>query len=466
MTANIGLADLDLPNIRFVARAIVEIGRPTINRAWSYLTTWTSLDKARVPPKMRRELLGAKFIEAETKALEVTRAWSERGSTAPLVICGDVGVGKSFAGASWLLDCRSRGRSIAWVSANELAKLTLSRDHKREADREITILADEERRMSEAWALVLDDVGSGQLNGFVLGQLKSMLIERDAADRPTLVLLNEPKAAGREWTKTHLDIRLVDRMRAGGGGTVYLDGKKSLRGEPAEDDLEPDGRGRAWRAAANLIELVGRDDEHDRSNPIYGGRLEATCVQGEDGLGAAEAVRRRVGADPIAVQRRAFELADEDLRLRGIVLEDPFLDQLRDRILGGQLYDMSERERLRVDPSYIRRAGEIQSSDQILERRAAPESRTVLALADGERAKLAAFGVTVIFASAANQFEARYKSKTASADRKKSSDDGADRRSAAERKHGRLLGAAKTEREAWHIAANAFAIAPSQAATG
>jgi hypothetical protein len=450
MTANLGLSDLDLPNIRFVARAIVELGRPTIDRAWAYMTTWSSLEKAKVPPKLRRELLGSKLVETQTKALDATRKWSGKGSTAPLVICGDVGVGKSFAGASWLLDCRSRGRSIAWVSANELAKLPLSRDHKREADRAIATLADEERRMSEAWALVLDDVGSGQLNGFVFGQLKSMLIERDAADRPTLVLLNEKAGAGRQWVDANMDTRLIDRMRAGGGGAVFLEGKKSLRAAADEDDLEQDGRGRAWRAAANLIELVGRDDEHDRANPIYGGRLEAACVHGEDGLVAAEAVRRRVGADPLAVQRRSFELADEDLRLRGIVLDAPFLDQLRDRILDEGKHNASERERLRVDPDYLRRAGEIQSTDQMLGDRPVPmKSKYMAELPDGARARLAAQGVTVRFSSALQEFEVRYKQSKAV---EKISDRGGRDRGDLEKKHGRLLGTAMSEREAWCLA--------------
>jgi DNA replication protein DnaC len=450
MTANVGLADLDLPNIRFVARAIVELGRPTINCAWSYLTTWISLDKAKVPPKLRRELLGSKFITAETQALKAARRWADKGSTAPIVIIGYVGAGKSFAGADWLLNCRSRGRSIAWVSASELAKLPLSRDHKREADRGLVTLADEELRMSEAGALVLDDIGSGQLSPYMLGQLKSMLLEREAADRPTMVLLNAKVDDGREWFNANMDPRLLDRMRAGGGGAVYLTGKKSLRNDPEEDDIEPDGRGRTWKSAANLIELVGRDDEHDRSNPIYGARLEAACVHGEDGLVAAEAVRRRVGVDPLAVQRRSFELADEDLRLRGIVLDAPFLDQLRDRILDEGKQSTRERERLRVDPDYLRRAGEIQSTGQALGARPAPVSTSKYAveLPDGARARLAAQGVTVRFSSALQEFEVRYKQSKAV---DKISDTGRDRGDI-EKKHGRLLGTAMSEREAWGLA--------------
>jgi hypothetical protein len=239
-------------------------------------------------------------------------------------------------------------------------------------------------------------------------------------------------------------------MRAGGGGAVYLTGKKSLRNDPEEDDIEPDGRGRAWKSAANLIELVGRDDEHDRANPIYGARLEAACVHGEDGLVAAEAVRRRVGVDPLAVQRRSFELADEDLRLRGIVLDAPFLDQLRDRILDEGKHSTLERERLRVDPDYLRRAGEIQSTGQTLGARPAPTSSKYAAeIPDGARARLAAQGVTVRFSSALQEFEVRYKQSKAV---EKIRDGGGRDRGDLEKKHGRLLGTAMSEREAWGLA--------------
>jgi hypothetical protein len=482
------LADVDLPGSRFVARALVELGRPTIDRAWAYITGWAALERAQVPAKLRRELLARKFVATETSALVEMRRWSTSGSRAPHVQCAGMGVGKSFAGATWLLDCWRRKRSIAWLSAPSLAKLPLDRDKKRDEDRGVAILADEERRALEVWALVIDDLGGGSLNSLLLSRLKGLLFEREAADRPTMLLLNASGADAEAGVARLIEPRLLDRMAAGGGGVVYLSDSASLRRSGSdEDDLPADGRGKAWHAATNLIDAIGCMDDRDGSSwapgqsrpiidPVFGGRLEAAFAQLPDWLGEAEAVCRIVGADVLKVQRLAFDLADQDLRLRGIMAFDPvtldggrgsvtstfgFLDRLREDVSGDRKHDTSERERLRVDPDYLRRTGEIQSTGQMLGARPRPTSSKYAAeLPDGARARLAAQGVTVRFSSALQEFEVRYKQSKAV---EKIRDGGGRDRGDLEKKHGRLLGTAMSEREAWGLA---FEIMGTNALTG
>ena len=348
------LLELDTPNSRFVARALVELGKPTIDRAWAYLTGWTALDRARVPAKHRRELLRSKFVAAETQALTEVRRWSTSRSGEPLFVIGGVGTGKSFAGAEWLLGCHRARRTILWLSASSLAAIRFDRDKKREQDRDVTTLADEKDRALEPWALVLDDIGSGVLTPTILAHVRGLLFERAEAGRPTLVLLNKCKdvdkgadatASDAAWVNANLiDARLMDRMASGGGGIRVMRSTRSLR-HPEEDDLEPDGRGRAWRAAAGLIEMVGCADARDGSSwtptrsrpviePVFGEALEGRLAAAHEPMQEAEKVRRMLGLDASQVCAEAYRIADDDLRSRGIAIDDGgrFLDDLRDLI--------------------------------------------------------------------------------------------------------------------------------------
>jgi hypothetical protein len=470
------LADVDLPRARFVARALVDVGRPMIDRAWGYLVGWQSLERARVPPQLRRELLPTKFLPTETEALIRIRKWAATRSLI-LVVASGVGLGKSFAAGDWLNTCRQSGRSIAWLSAASLAKLPLDRDPKREADRSIVVLGDEERRALDAYALVIDDIGAGSLGPFMLSRIKGLIFEREAAGRRTLILLNEAKVGATSLLESLFDDRLTDRMTAGGGSTIHLKGSKSMRSKPAEDDLTSDGRGRAWFAAANLIELVGCVDGRDGSawspgqarhvlDPIFGERLEAALVQAansptDEWLTEAETVRRSLGVDANLVSRAAFDCEDRDRVLRSdsafapvkldgqrgeVVSTFAFLDRLREDVDTDRRRSARESER-----EDSRRAERIQSVGQLVgSRPAAPRiAKIVEALPDGERARLASIGFRVIYSSALDEFEVRYKAQ---------GDQSGSELSAVEKKHGRLKASTLTEREGWAIAAELAAV--------
>lgn len=476
------LLELDTPNSRFVARALVELGKSTIDRAWAYLTGWTALDRARVPAKHRRELLRSKFVAAETQALTEVRRWSTSRSGEPLFVIGGVGTGKSFAGAEWLLGCHRARRTILWLSASSLAAIRFDRDKKREQDRDVTTLADEKDRALEPWALVLDDIGSGVLTPTILAHVRGLLFERAEAGKPTLVLLNKCKdvdkgadatASDAAWVNANLiDARLMDRMASGGGGIRVLRSTRSLR-HPEEDDLEPDGRGRAWRAAAGLIEMVGCADARDGSSwtptrtrpviePVFGEALEGRLAAAHEPVQEAEKVRRMLGLDASQVCAEAYRIADDDLRSRGYAVDDGgrFMDELRERLLVAEGVEVERTVRLRADSGYLARASRQQSAGEILGRQRATPVADGCDLPDGARARLAASGVSVILAVESGEWEARYKAKRIKGEPEEDLSDLSPKARAVYRKYGRLLGSSTSEREAWRIAADALAPPP------
>lgn len=476
------LLELDLPNSRFVARALVELGKSTIDRAWAYLTGWTALDRARVPAKHRRELLRSKFVAAETQALTEVRRWSASRSGEPLFVIGGVGTGKSFAGAEWLLGCHRARRTILWLSASSLAAIRFDRDKKREQDRDVTTLADEKDRALEPWALVLDDIGSGVLTPTILAHVRGLLFERAEAGRPTLVLLNKCKdvdkvadasASDAAWVNANLiDARLMDRMASGGGGIRVMRSTRSLR-HPEEDDLEADGRGRAWRAAAGLIEMVGCVDARDGSSwtptrsrpviePVFGEALEGRLSAAHEPMQEAEKVRRMLGLDASLVCAEAYRIADDDLRSRGYAVDDGgrFMAELRERLQITEDVEAERAVRLRADSGYLSRAGAQQSIGQILGRQRATPVADGCDLPEGARARLVARGVSVILAVDSGEWEARFKARHVKGEPEEDLSDLSQKAREIRRKYGRLLGASTSERVAWRIAADALAGPP------
>jgi len=447
------------PGPRFIARALVVQGQPIIDRAWAYHTGWTALEAGRVPAKLRREVLDTKLLEAKTQALDEVNRWAgitdDREATAPLILVGGVGVGKSYAAAAWQLACARRGLSIAWVSAAYLASLPLYRDFDREKDREKPVFGDEERRALEADVLVIDDLGAGTLGEKLVKRINGLLLERDALERPTLVLMNAAVDDGKAWISANIDTRVLDRQRAGGGDIVYLRPAKSMRAPKDDPDVDKKtGRGRAWKFAARLLSLVGVVDEFDGEawqagsrrqvlRPIFGGQLEATLVHSHEREQIAESVRRMLGLDIDAVHRKAaeFEAQDAGLReLRGIAVQledgttvDPgqMLDRLR---------EAAETERR--SPNKIRSLGEILAEPEPKRRAKQPPAKP---LPDGERAKLAALGYIVRALPRLEEFEVRHRP-TKLRDEPKA----ADKAEAARRKLGATLAISfETEAHAW-----------------
>jgi len=446
------------PGPRFIARALVNLGQSTIDRMWAYHTGWSVLEAGRVPSKLRREVLDTKLVEAQTQALDEVNRWAgvvgEREATAPLILVGGVGVGKSYAAAAWQLTCARRGLSIAWVSAAYLASLPLDRDRKREQDREMPIFADEERRALETDVLVIDDLGAGTLSGYLVKRINGLLLERDAMERPTLVLMNAAVEDGKEWVSKNIDPRVLDRQRAGGGDIVYLRPAKSMRQPKDDPDVDKKtGRGRAWKFAARLLTLIGVVDDFDGEawrpeskrllRPIFGGQLEATLVHSHERDAIAESVRRMLGLDLAAVHRLAaeFEAQDAGLReMRGIAVElddgttvDPgqMLDRLR---------EAADAERR--SPNKIRSLGEILAQPEPKRRAKQPPAKP---LPDGERVKLAALGYIVRFMPRLEEFEVRHRPTKLRGEPK-----AVDKAEAARRKLGNALATGfETEAHAW-----------------
>lgn len=434
----------------FVARGVVEVGDPMIRRAWSYLSGWAALERAGMPAKLRRELLSRSFVESGTEVLLEVRRWSDSNSRSLLVVIGDMGIGKSFAGGDWLLGCHRGGRGVKWVSCPSWSTLPLKRDPKRDADRNLITLADEELIAREASAVVLDDLGSGNLSPFLLERFNTLLLERDAGERPTIVFLNNEQAKSKdeapptpkETIRRYIDVRILDRMRAGGGRTVVLKAAKSLRRKADDDDLDNAGRGRAWRAAAAVIDRVGCLDTRTGgswspeqsatpSDPEFGWRLERALSASDDPLADARAVCAMLRADQAEVVRVALELAEQDERFASLGVLPSFVADLREKVEG-------ERRRVRAP----------QAASALVGAAPPPLAPSSFArLEPGERAKLAARGIRVIESTLLGQFEVRYKP------------EGFEPREgagASERKHGRLLAIAESELAGWASARSVF----------
>ena len=438
----------------FVARALTEAGDPLIRKAWNYISGWSALERAGVPAKLRRELLSPRLIAAETDAIKAVRKWSATGSRSILELIGDTGVGKSYAGAEWLLEQHRRGLGIRWVSCPSWSKLPLDRDPKREEDRSLVTLADEERRALDASAVVIDDLGSGHLSSFLLERIGTLMVERDAAERPTLALRNRDAAAAKparaksvetntrvdevEEPKRYLDARIRDRMRGGSGASITLPAARSRRAPAVEaDDIDRLGRGNSWRAAASVIETVGCVDQRDGTtwsrdstaatlDPAFGWRLERT-IAGHDWIELAEHARSLLRADAGEVLRIADALAQQDETFQSLGIVSTFVTDLGRKV---------EAER-RGTVISIGRRFEVDQPEKIKIRSTRPE------LEPGERLQLAARGIKVLYSPTTREFEVRFKPAGYEAHKEAS---------AVERKLGKVVAIADTENDGWAFA--------------
>ncbi|HVI01686.1 MAG TPA: hypothetical protein VM869_23380 [Enhygromyxa sp.] len=311
------LRDVDLlPSASAVANALVELAQPRLDRAWTYLADWDGLEAARVPAPFRRELLDRDALgqlDLETESVIAVRDWARHGAFAPRVLVGQLGVGKSYAGARWAHDRHRAGKSTLWVSVSKWAAL------------DFDTLRAELRRALTASAVIIDDLGTGSsmyklADGkktlSMIGEaVQTLLLDRTNDGLPTLVLLNG------EWKPAlgMLGRRLIDRMRLmPGKPVVVITSTESLRKALPEDDVDKAGRGRLYRRAMVLLETFGAVNDSGvpfdfrygsprvlTSSPSFGGKLITRLTTQHDWLDEAERARKLLDLDTSDLVARA-----------------------------------------------------------------------------------------------------------------------------------------------------------------
>ena len=138
-----------------------------------------------------------------TEALLRTRSWRRRADVASLVLCGNRGVGKSYA-AAWAVGqgprrAPARGEALAlWVQSDETCNLE---------DRDPLL-----PRLRRCGLLVFDDLGCGDVHPERLRRrTESIVCPRIDRGLDTIVTTN----MGTAELRSALTERLLDRLRAG-----------------------------------------------------------------------------------------------------------------------------------------------------------------------------------------------------------------------------------------------------------
>lgn len=306
---------------RNIAAAVVELARPLL-RAWHYTLDEHALTT--VPGDIRRHGLRVPHdsrdlapIEArDTEALALVREWAPGSG----VLVGPVGCGKSYAAVWWLLEHARAGLAVRWLQAGTVGP-------NRESEAELALC-------KLAGALVIDDVGAGNMSAWLLSTINGLMLARLDAGRPTLLVSNATAFAIKSDDRQAplLDSRTFDRLR---DSRVRVVGGPSLRSDPPNDPIIRD-HGGAWRRACALLELVGVTDAAgtpiragermpDRPLPgyadaVFGGRLELRLAVAAREAGPSPEQQRRaktevarlvcdeLGLDVREVAARAREL--------------------------------------------------------------------------------------------------------------------------------------------------------------
>lgn len=301
---------------RHIAAAISQLGHDTLTRAWAYLLDTHAGVRAHVPGDIRQkgllvpassQLLEPK-AERETEALAVVREWTAKGLGGVLV--GPVGCGKSHAAFGWLMHWARAGHSCRWSQAGGWR---VSKAHEAEVD-----------ACRAAHALVIDDLGAGNVNAWILAEVNSLLCWRLDRSMPTLLVSNLDRFDLRDGSHPLLDERTTSRML---GRVRYVDGEclRTEAVEPDAHDLDREGRGWAWQRARALIEIFGADvggvpvepghREARRDGVTFGARLEVRlAVAGQQGgrvamTAEAREACRRAGVDLEQARARTREIA-------------------------------------------------------------------------------------------------------------------------------------------------------------
>ena len=300
---------------RHIAAAISQLGHDTLTRAWAYLLDTHAGVRAHVPGDIRRKgllvhassQLLEQQAERETEALAVVREWTAKGLGGVLV--GPVGCGKSHAAFGWLMHWARAGHSCRWSQAGGWR---VSKAHEADVD-----------ACRAAHALVIDDLGAGNVSAWILAEVNSLLCWRLDRSMPTLLVSNLDRFELRDGSHPLLDERTTTRML---GRVRYVDGEclRTEAVEPDAHDLDREGRGWAWQRARALIEIFGVEasgvpisppleaDHRPASyaGPTFGARLAARLSI----LGRDDAESRRAGLQAV----RAKGLIDEACKRAGV----------------------------------------------------------------------------------------------------------------------------------------------------
>jgi len=284
---------------RNIAAAVVELAHPLLLRAWHYTLDEHALTT--VPGDIRRHGLRvphdsrdlAPLQAHDTEALALVREWSPGSG----VLVGPVGCGKSYAAVWWLLEHARAGLAVRWLQAGTVGPT-------RESEAELSLC-------KLTGALVIDDVGAGNMSAWLLSTLNGLMLARLDAGRPTLLVSNATAFAIKSDDRPAplLDSRTFDRLRA---DRVVAVGGPSLRSDPPDDPIIR-GHGGAWRRASALLELVGVTDAAgtpiragermpDRPLPgyadaVFGGRLELRLAVAAREAGPSPEQQRRAKLD-------------------------------------------------------------------------------------------------------------------------------------------------------------------------
>jgi hypothetical protein len=241
---------------RHISAAICQLAHPTLVRAWHYVMDWHALEQARCPADIRRHGLrvpaGSRLLEPsrpeQTEALALVDAW---GGTSGVMV-GPPGIGKSFAAVQWLLGYAHGGKTIRWEQCSGWA-VGKAFDAARE-------------RMLAVQALVLDDIGAGNMNAWLIGEVNAIVATRFDAGKRTLVSTNEAeyrvKIDGQHDDVPLCSERITSRLQA---HVKRVDGDPLRR---ADDGRTLD----AWHRARLLLELVGVTDSAEL--PVWPGQRQ------------------------------------------------------------------------------------------------------------------------------------------------------------------------------------------------
>lgn len=162
------------------------------------------LEERRVPIKYARVFIAGEIDEA-TEAMKAVREFEAQAEKTILLLCGNVGVGKSFAACAWL-DSFDSG---LFVTAQALRRMS-------------TYDEVAYQRVSAPYRLVIDDIGSEYADSkdFWEASFDGLMNDRYLGERPVVLSSN---GAPESFFKRYGD-RVKDRMREV-GMVVDLAGK-------------------------------------------------------------------------------------------------------------------------------------------------------------------------------------------------------------------------------------------------
>lgn len=154
------------------------------------------LQQRNVPRRFARVIL-SDDIDEGTIAMQHVRRFESQSERCILLMCGNVGVGKSLAASAWL-DSFDGGM---FVTAQQLRRMS-------------TFDEREYQRVSEPYRLVIDDLGTeySDAKDFWVSTFDGFMNDRYLSEKPTIITCNGASSA---ILKRYGD-RFTDRMREAG----------------------------------------------------------------------------------------------------------------------------------------------------------------------------------------------------------------------------------------------------------